>query len=186
MTHRLVYWLPNFFTILRIVLTLPICLLIVWGDYVPALWLALIAGISDALDGGIARRLNATTRFGAVADPLSDKLMLGGVYLSFALAGLLPWWVALVVLGRDIFIVVGALAFHWRFGRYEIDPSAWGKSSTFVQILFAVMLLAQQLQPLIPEPILSMVLYAMILMAFVSAGHYLVVWGSKARDQATH
>jgi cardiolipin synthase len=183
MTHRLLLWIPNILTSLRLVLALPICLLIVSDQYVAALWIALIAGVSDALDGWAARRLNVTSRFGAIADPLADKLMLGGVYLGFALAGLLPWWITLVVLGRDIFIVAGALSYHWLFGRYEMDPSGWGKFSTFVQILFALMLLAQQVQPVIPALLLELVRNALILVAFISAGHYLVVWGSKARAQ---
>jgi len=144
---------------------------------------ALIAGTSDALDGWAARRLNVTSRFGAIADPLADKLMLGGAYLSFAIAGLLPWWVALVVVGRDVFIVAGALIYHWRFGRYEMDPSHWCKLSTFVQILFALMLLAQQVQPVMPEQLLILVRYALVLVAFISAGHYFVVGVSKARNR---
>ena len=181
MTHRLLLWLPNLFTGLRVVLALPICLLIVSDEYVLALWVALIGGVSDVLDGWAARWLNITNRFGAIADPLADKLMLGAAYLGFALAGLLPWWVTLVVLGRDVFIVAGALAYHRRFGRYEMDPSRWGKLSTFVQLLFAMMLLAQQVQPVIPAQLLDLVLYALILLVFISAGHYFVVWGSKAR-----
>ena len=141
MTHRLLLWLPNIFTCLRIVLALPLCWLIVSDHYVAALWVAFIAGISDALDGWAARKLNVISRFGAIADPLADKLMLGAAYIGFALAGLLPWWVTFVVLGRDAFIVSGALAYHWLYGRYEMDPSSWGKFSTFVQILFALMLL---------------------------------------------
>ena len=183
MKHRLLLWLPNLFTALRVVLVLPLCLLIIADEYVAALWVALIAGVSDSLDGWTARRLNITSRFGAIADPLADKLMLGGAYLSFALAGLLPWWVALVVVGRDVFIVTGALLYHWRFGRYDIDPSRWGKLSTFVQILFAVLLLAQQVQPLMPPQLLELVRYALLLLAFTSAAHYGVVWGSKARTQ---
>jgi cardiolipin synthase len=183
MKYRPLLWLPNLLTSLRLVLALPICLLIMSDEYVAALWVALIAGISDALDGWFARRLNVVSRFGAIADPIADKLMLGAVYLGLALAGLLPWWVTAVVLGRDVFIVSGALAYHWRFGHYEMDPSRWGKLSTFFQILFALMILAQQVQPILPEQLLALMCYAMVFIAFISAGHYLVVWGSKARDQ---
>ena len=184
MTHRLLLWLPNLFTGLRILLALPIFLLIVSDQYVAALWVALIAGVSDALDGWAARRLNVVSRYGAIADPLADKLMLGAVYIGFALAELLPWYVTLVVVGRDIFIVTGALAYHWRFGRYEMDPSSLGKLSTFMQILFALMLLAQQVQPMLPEQLLTLGSYALILIAFLSAGNYFLVWGLRARGGA--
>lgn len=170
-------------TSLRIVLAVPLCLLIISDQYVAALWIAFVAGISDALDGWAARRLHVVSRFGAIADPLADKLMLGSAYLGFAITGLLPWWVALVVVGRDVFIVGGALLYHWLYGRYEMDPSSWGKFSTFVQILFALMLLAQQVQPLIPEQLLLLVRHTLVLLAFISAAHYCVVWGSKGRQQ---
>ncbi len=183
MTHRLLLWLPNLLTSLRIVLALPICLLIISDQYVAALWVALIAGISDGLDGWAARRLHVTSRFGAIADPLADKLMLGSAYLGFAIAGLLPWWVTLVVIGRDVLIVSGALAYHWRYGRYEMDPSRWGKLSTFVQILFVLMLLAQQVQPLIPAQLVLLVRHTLVLLAFISAAHYCTVWSSRARAQ---
>ncbi|MEP5763279.1 MAG: CDP-alcohol phosphatidyltransferase family protein [Halieaceae bacterium] len=181
MSKQLLRHLPNAFTSLRILLAAPICWLIIEQQYVPVLWLTLLAGISDALDGMLARRLGVTSRFGAIADPLADKILLGGAYLSFAVVGLLPWWVALVVLGRDLFIVAGALFYHWRFGAYEMDPSSWGKFSTFVQILFALMLLWQQVQPLFPGQLLLATQYAMVLVAFISAGHYTLVWGSRAR-----
>jgi cardiolipin synthase len=183
MTHRLLLWLPNIFTCMRLVLALPIFLLIVSDHYVAALWVALIAGVSDALDGWTARRLNVISRFGAIADPLADKLMLGAVYIGFSMAELLPWYVTLVVVGRDIFIVAGALFYHWQFGRYEMDPSSLGKFSTFVQIVFALMLLAQQVWPVMPEQLLVLASYALILIAFLSAGNYLLVWGSKARGR---
>jgi cardiolipin synthase len=181
MSNALLRMVPNVLTVSRVLLAVPIYLLIVQQHYVPVLWITLVAGISDALDGWLARRLGVTSYFGAIADPLADKLMLGSAYLGFAVAGLIPWWLALVVLGRDLFIVCGAMGYRWRFGRYEMDPSAWGKGSTFVQIAFAVILLGQQVQPLFPALLLDALQYSVVLLAAVSAGHYTWVWGSKAR-----
>lgn len=175
--------LPNALTSMRILLALPIYLLITEQHYAPVLWLTLIAGISDALDGWLARRLGVTSYFGAVADPLADKFMLGSAYLGLAVAGIIPWWLALLVLGRDLYIVCGALAYHWRFGRYEMDPSGLGKGSTFAQVALAVLLLAQQVQPLWPQLLFDLLQYAVVLMAVLSAGHYTWVWGAKARNQ---
>lgn len=167
---------------MRILLALPIFVLIAQHNYVPVLWITLFAGISDALDGWLARRLGVTSYFGAIADPLADKFMLGGAYLGLAVAGVIPWWLALLVLGRDVYIICGASAYHWRFGRYQMDPSGWGKGSTFAQIALAVLLLAQQVQPLLPILLLDTLQYAVVVLAVVSAGHYTWVWGSKARD----
>ncbi len=94
--------LPNLLTTLRLLLALPLCWMILHQQYAQVLWLALAAGISDGLDGWLARRLDAMTRYGAVMDPLADKLMLSGAYPSMAAVWLIPWWLAMLVLGRDL------------------------------------------------------------------------------------
>ena len=136
--------------------------------------------MSDGLDGWLARKLDSATRYGAIVDPLADKALLVSAYISFAWVGILPWWVAAVVLARDIVIVSGALAFHSLFGSYDMDPSRWGKTSTFVQIVFAVMLLAAQVSPLVPMLVLQSVQWLVVVLAFVSGGHYVYIWGAKA------
>lgn len=176
--------IPNTLTTLRLLLAIPICLLILREQYSAVLWVALFAGISDGVDGWLARRLNATSRYGAIVDPLADKLMLSGAYACFAMVNLLPWWVAIVVVGRDVIIVCGAMAFHGLFGRYEMEPSLWGKGSTFVQILFAVALLFQQVQPLLPVQFLELLQWGLVLVAAVSGGHYVYIWGARARQRS--
>jgi cardiolipin synthase len=180
MANALVLQLPNMLTTMRLLLSIPICLLILDENYAVVLWIALVAGISDGLDGWLARRLNVTSQFGAILDPLSDKVMLSGAYACFAIVGLLPWWVAIVVVGRDILIVCGALLYHALFGRYEMEPSSWGKGSTFVQILFALALIGQQVKPVLPEPLLDGLEVVLILAALVSGAHYAWIWGTRA------
>ena len=172
--------IPNILTILRLVLVVPICLLILSENYQPVLWLALIAGLSDALDGWLARKLGSVSRYGAIADPLIDKTLLISVYSCLMIVDVLPWWVLIIMVTRDAVIVSGALAYHWLFGRYEIKPSFWGKASTAVQIIFALMLLTQQLFPVFPVLVLQLTTWLLILLAFVSGGHYVYLWGKKA------
>ena len=183
MANALVRQIPNTLTTLRLLLSIPICLLILEENYSLVLWLALIAGISDGLDGWLAGRLDATSRYGAILDPLSDKAMLSGAYACFAIVGLLPWWVAIVVVGRDIFIVCGALLYNALYGRYEMEPSNWGKGSTFVQILFALALVGQQVQPVFPGQLLDGLEYVLIFTALASGAHYAWIWGSRALSQ---
>jgi len=183
MVNALVLQIPNTLTSLRLLLSIPLCLLILDENYSLVLWIALAASISDGLDGWLARRLNATSRFGAILDPLSDKAMLSGAYACFAIVGLLPWWVAIVVVGRDLFIVCGALLYHALFGRYEMEPSSWGKGSTFVQILFALVLVGQQVEPVFPGQLLDGLEYLLIFVALASGAHYTWIWGSKALSQ---
>ncbi|MEO2173021.1 MAG: CDP-alcohol phosphatidyltransferase family protein, partial [bacterium] len=86
--------IPNALTTLRLVLTVPICILILEKDFSIVLWIAAIAGFTDWLDGWLARRLDAMSRYGAVIDPVCDKVMLIGIFVSVWMVGLVPWWLA--------------------------------------------------------------------------------------------
>ncbi len=183
MSNAVIKQIPNALTTLRIFLAIPVFLLIIEENYSLVLWVALIAGLSDGVDGWLARRFDAMSRFGAIADPLSDKALLISAYLGFVVVGLLPWWVAFIVAMRDGIIVSGALAYHWLFGRYDMAPSILGKASTFVQIAFAIVLLTQQVYPLFPVIFLQIGAWLLILMAFASGGHYVYIWGKKALRQ---
>lgn len=172
--------IPNALTTMRMALSIPIFILLILENYSPVLWIVFVAGITDALDGFLARKLNAVSRYGSIADPLSDKLMMTLSYLAFAIVDLIPWWVTAIVIGRDIIIVSGALAYHHVIGRYDMAPSIPGKVSTFVQITFALTLIVQQVWPVVPAVALSVLYWGLIVMAFVSGGDYVLVWGVKA------
>lgn len=176
--------IPNALTAMRMILALPIFWLILNEKYSTVLWIAFIAGLSDGIDGWLARKLNVLSRFGEIADPLSDKFMLVSTYLAFAVVGLVPWWLTGIVMLRDVVIVSGAVAYHLLFGRYSMAPSLWGKLSTLVQILFALMMLAHQVYPVFPVFTLEFGLWLVVVMAFISGGHYVYVWGNKARDKS--
>jgi len=179
MRHFTIKQVPNVLTTLRLILALPICLLILDENYPAVLWLAFIAGGSDAIDGYLARRLNALSHYGAVLDPLADKTLLLSVYISLTVVGVVPWWLAAILVVRDMLIVSGAFAYRRLFGRYQIAPSIWGKISTGVQIVFALMILTQQVFPVFTVFTLQVGLNLLIFMAFVSGSHYMYVWGEK-------
>ncbi|PSW04301.1 CDP-alcohol phosphatidyltransferase family protein [Photobacterium lipolyticum] len=181
MTSGVIKLIPNIITTLRLILALPICLLILDENYPAVLWIAFVAGLSDGVDGWFARKMNAESRYGAIVDPLSDKAMLISAYIAFVVVGLLPWWVAVIIVMRDVVIITGALAYHWRFGRYDVAPSIWGKASTAVQILYALMLLTHQVYPVFPVSSFQIGLWLVIIMVVVSGGHYVYTWGVKAR-----
>jgi cardiolipin synthase len=180
MMNTLIKQIPNALTTLRLILAIPILMLIVSENYTVVLWVAFIAGLSDGVDGWLARRLNAESRYGAIVDPLSDKALLISAYVAFAVVGLLPWWVAVTIVTRDVLIVCGALVYHGLFGRYEIAPSIWGKTSTSVQIVFVLMLLVHQVYPVFPPLVLQLGLGLVMLLVLVSGGHYIYTWGVKA------
>jgi cardiolipin synthase len=133
--------LPNLISLARLCLV-PVVLYYIWSrHYQAALVWGLAASGTDAIDGFLARRLKAQTRFGAYLDPVADKLLLSGVYLFLAIRGAIPLWLAGVVFGRDalMLLAIGCLLVFTK--HREFPPSVWGKLSTAVQILTALLVL---------------------------------------------
>ena len=133
--------LPNLISLARLVLV-PVVLRAIWfHEYDWALAWCAVAGLSDGLDGFLARRLRATSRAGAYLDPLADKLLLSGTYLTLGLGHVIPWWLTAVVFGRDLLMLL-FLAGAILFTRIrEFKPTIWGKISTAVQIFTALAIL---------------------------------------------
>ena len=172
--------LPNLLTTLRLVLVVPICLLIIEKQFAAVLWLSFIAGVSDGLDGWLARKLNAHTRYGEVVDPLADKALLTATFICLAIVSLIPIWLAIIALLRDLIIVAGAFAYHRLVGRYDMAPSFWGKLNTFIQIIFILMIITQQVWAIFPSYLFDIGIWSIVGLAIISGGHYVFVWGSKA------
>ena len=117
--------LPNLISFLRIALVAPLIVLLLDADFEAALWIALAAGVSDALDGFLARHFGWRSRLGSLLDPAADKLLLVAAYLCLAQIGQVAWALALLVLARDAVIVLGALAYHHVVGKFDAQPSMW-------------------------------------------------------------
>jgi cardiolipin synthase len=172
--------IPNTITMMRIMLVPFLAYLLLHGAYGAAIWVFLMAGISDVLDGFIARRFNLRTRLGAVLDPLADKMLVIVSVLTLAWLGLLPWWLALVIAGRDLLIVGGAVAYYLSAGSVEMEPTIPSKLNTGVQILLILVILGQAAGGVRSSGWLP-VLYGVVLFTTViSGGHYVVVWGRRA------
>ena len=99
--------LPNAICVARIALVVPIAITLLDGDFVATLWLFALAAFSDGLDGYLAKRFGWTTELGKFLDPLADKLLLVTVFITLAVAGLTPVWLAVIVVARDV--IIGAL-----------------------------------------------------------------------------
>lgn len=127
-------------TLLRLLLVPFVAMSILYARYGLALVLFLISGVSDLVDGLIARKLGQKTKLGALLDPMADKLLLSTSFLllTFPIAKLsvpIPVWLTVMVFGRDIMIVVGAVAIALTTGFTKFDPTIYGKASTLVQIV---------------------------------------------------
>jgi cardiolipin synthase len=129
--------LPNIITIARMLAVPLIVWLIISGQMVPAFVVFIAAGLSDAVDGFIAKRYNASTSLGAYLDPLADKLLLVSIYISLGYLDILPTWLVILVTSRD-FMIVGGLLLAWFLERpMEIQPLFVSKANTAGQIVLA-------------------------------------------------
>ena len=174
--------LPNLITVLRFLLVLPAGWCILRGAHGWAFALFVLAGVSDGLDGALARGFGWTSRFGAVADPIADKLLVAVVYLALASRGLLPVWLAALVLGRDLLIVAGALAYHRLVAPLEPDPTRLGKLNTLGNVLFVGLVLAELAIPALAplEPLVAVGIWGMAALTVLSGADYVRLWGGRA------
>lgn len=135
--------LPNLITLARL-LSVPLAIWLILGQrYGVAFWVFVGAGISDALDGYIAKRWNRRTRLGAVLDPAADKSLLTGVYVTLVLVGQLPAWLVFLVILRDFLIVLGYVVIRSTASRTRLDPLYISKINTLVQIFLIGFVLAR-------------------------------------------
>jgi len=169
--------LPNAITLARL-LAVPLAVwLVVRGWYEAALWLFLIAGLSDAVDGWLARRLGQVSRLGSLLDPVADKALLVSVFISLGARDLLPAWLVILVVFRDVLIVSGWLL------RQILVPSAqavrphWtSKLNTCVQLAFAAGVLAMLAWRFHVPPVEDIAYAIVAATTVVSGGVYVVVW----------
>ncbi len=171
--------LPNVISMLRIALVVPVAWMMTEHRYGVALWLALIAGLSDALDGWLARQFGWRSRLGAFLDPAADKLLLMTSYLVLAIMHRLPWWLALLVLGRDLVILGGALGYRLLIGPFTAQPRRLAKMCTLVQIL--CILLELMRSSVLPGLHVEAVQWLVAVLTLASGLDYVLHWAARAR-----
>ena len=135
--------IPNFITLGRIISVPVIFWLLLSGQSRIAFFVFLAAGISDAVDGYLAKRFNWTSELGKVLDPAADKLLLVTVFICLSVADLVPWWLTAVVLLRDLVIVIGAGVYRLLFGPVRGQPTRQSKLNTCCQILFCLSVVSE-------------------------------------------
>ena len=163
---------PNSLTILRIFLIPVYVGLLNSEQFDYALATLFIAGLTDALDGTIARVANQRTRLGEVLDPLADKLLLTTGFITLSVMHLVPLWITILVTSRDLMLMLGAAVAHFTNMEVDISPTALGKGTTLVQLttLVAVVFFASRRMDL---AVLDPLLYVMACVTFLSGVHYL-------------
>ena len=177
--------IPNIITFMRCILILPIMWLLLNARYDEAFYLFIVAGISDGIDGYLARTYNCRTKLGSIADPLVDKLFIVCTLMVLAFIHQIPLWLLIIVVIRDL-LLVGAVAFDYIRGHvYEIKPTLISKINTVMQVLFVIAILAS----LGPVPLSEWIKHTlMIIMCGTTVLSYLdysIQWFSHSSDMRT-
>lgn len=164
--------IPNSLTILRILLIPLIVGLVVYEHVEYALVTLVIAALTDALDGTIARMANQKTPFGAYLDPLADKLLLMTTFVTFSMLGMVPVWSVILVVSRDAILLTGTLLAHLTDTAIDASPTLVGKATTLFQATYIILVLALTAQGLDPV-ILFPLLLTMSVLTVLSGLHYI-------------
>jgi cardiolipin synthase (CMP-forming) len=170
--------LPNAISMLRVVLVAPICWLMLQRNWSSALTLVAVAGVSDGVDGFLARHYGWQSRLGGVLDATADKLLLVCCFVILAWLGEVPVWLALIVCGRDLVIASGALLWRLLIGRIDPHPSLLSKACTLMQIVY----LLDVLMVLIhwPVPAADLFAWPVAVLCVLSGLDYVIRWSQRA------
>lgn len=172
--------LPNTITVIRLILVIPIVWSLLTGHYQLAFYLFVIAGVSDGLDGFLARKLNCISQFGALVDPLSDKLLMVLTYLTLGYLGHLPCWLVAIVIGRDLIIIIGGVAYRVFIEEPVYKATFISKLNTVLQLALVVFVLFNQVYTLIPMQFIDICIYIVAFTTVYSFLDYVWIWGRRA------
>ena len=187
-------YIPNLLTLTRIGLVPILLVLLQSHQYAWALCVFMLAGITDGLDGYIARRFDAKTKLGALLDPIADKCLLVASYVMLGSLSLIPFWLMIVVVFRDIVIVSGYLLLVIFFGKIDIRPLLISRVNTVLQIFYILLVLmtlawffeigAFEIEPFEIDLLLSILSYIVLITSVTSGVAYVVIGSIKATTEA--
>lgn len=164
----MIQFLPNLLSLVRLALAPYLFWALLREHFNAALIVILVAGVTDGLDGYLARKLRVSSRTGEVLDPIADKVLLSAAFIALWLDGSLEGWLAAIILGRDVLILAAAgVALLLSRAPRRFPPSIWGKLSTIVQVSLVVTLAAR-----LGEPLLSIVKWTTAALTIISFVHY--------------
>lgn len=168
--------IPNFITIARLIGVPLIVWLMIADRFVEATFLFIVAGISDAADGFIAKRFNASSELGAYLDPVADKALLVSVFVTLGFKGVLPAWLIVLVVSRDLFIIGGMLLAYVLANPMAVRPLAVSKVNTAAQIVLIGFVLGERIGFGMLGPLVDITVLAVAALTVASAGAYVVEW----------
>lgn len=171
--------LPNLISLARL-LSVPV---VVWAmladEMALAFWLFIAAGISDAVDGFLAKRTGNQTVVGGFLDPLADKVLLVSVFITLAKVGHLPLWIIILVVSRDLLIVGGAILFHTMTHALKPEPLMVSKLNTAAQIVLAAVTLGELAMGADWHLAITLLIWTVAVTTLASGGSYIVQWSRR-------
>jgi cardiolipin synthase (CMP-forming) len=168
--------LPNIITLGRILLVPVIVWAIASNQMTIAFVIFVVAGVSDAIDGFLAKRFNMTTEIGALLDPVADKALLVSIYVALGISGDIPRWLVILVVSRD-FMIVGAVIISWILDNpVPMKPLMVSKLNTVAQVAFAALVLASLGFGFSTAPYEIALMLCVTVLTLLSVSFYLVEW----------
>jgi cardiolipin synthase len=169
--------IPNIITLGRILLVPIIIWAIASNQMEIAFAIFVVAGVSDAVDGFLAKRFNMASELGALLDPLADKALLVSIFVTLGILGAVPRWLVILVVSRDI-MIVGAVIVSWLFNKpIPMKPLMVSKLNTGAQVAFVALVLAALGFGFDSSPYEGVLMTAIAILTLVSVSLYLVEWG---------
>lgn len=175
-------YIPNMICIARIILVAPIVRSLLDQRYALALGLIFVAGLSDALDGYLARRFDWRTRLGSLLDPAADKLLMFAAFVTLAWIGLVPVWFSAIVVGRDLLIITGTIVYQLTVAPIHGEPTGASKLNTVLQILFVLLTISHAWLAQPPMLVLELLGAAILATIAISTAQYVTTGLTRARE----
>ncbi|MGR3914997.1 MAG: CDP-alcohol phosphatidyltransferase family protein, partial [Gammaproteobacteria bacterium] len=175
--------IPNLLTLLRIAACPVLVLVLRDRAYDLALVLFLVAGITDGLDGYIAKRYNFVSGLGAILDPIADKLLIASAYIMLAILEDIPFWLLVAVMFRDLVIVVGYLVLVMMGDEVPMKPSYISKVNTFLQISLVIAVLGDAADWLRIPLVFDALVTGVLVTTVVSGSRYVWDWGIRREER---
>lgn len=175
--------IPNIITIARFFLIVPIAYFQLNGMYAAALIVFAIAGLSDGIDGFLAKRYQWVSRLGSLLDPLADKCLLISITAILTFQSHIPFWLFLLILVRDIIIVTGATSYQIIFGKVPMEPNLSSKTNTLFQILMVLYVMLTLAFWPDKDPYSAWLFFVVALTTIISGAEYVVHWTKYAMNR---
>ncbi len=175
--------LPNIISVLRLLAVMPVVYLLLEREFGWALLLFAAAGVSDGVDGFLAKHYGWQSQLGGILDPLADKTLLVACFLVLGAMSLIPVWLVLAVVFRDLLIVGGALLYNYRVEEVEAAPILVSKLNTVLQIVLLVLVITDSGPMRVPDGVIEILTWACLVTVLISGTQYVWIWSRKAVEK---